>query len=69
MVVCGLLWVIPAPRRRLCPQLSLSPQVDRPSLQLRAADAEMLTPAFGELQVRAAHQNLDGAQHNAAKED
>lgn len=65
MAVCGLLWLIPAPRRRLSP----SPHADPPCLQLRAADAEMLIPAFGELQGRAARQDLDGAQHNAAKED
>lgn len=36
-------------------------------LQLRVADAEMLTPGFGELQGRTACQGWDEAQHNAAK--
>lgn len=38
-----------------------------PSLQLCVTDAEMLTPGFGELQVRTACQGLNEAQHNAAK--
>lgn len=38
-----------------------------PSLQLCVTDAEMLTPGFGELQVRISCQGLNGSQHNAAK--
>lgn len=37
------------------------------SLQLCATDAEMLTPAFGELQGRGASQGWNEAQHYGAK--
>lgn len=50
-----------------CVAGSSGPRRRGASLQLRATDAEMLTPVFGELQGRTACQDLNGAQHNAAK--